>query len=318
MGKRDKMAAPEPFHYGGQAVIEGVMMRGRENVAIAVRRPDGEIEVTSQTLATLYKGRLRNTPFIRGIIVLIETMVLGVQALLHSAQVAAAEAEEDISPMALWGSVAIAVAFAIALFFIAPLLLTRYLVDPYITSALLSNLIEGAFRIAIFIAYLKLISLMPDVKRVFAYHGAEHKSVNAYEAGMPLELSYVRTYSTSHARCGTSFLLTVLIIAIFVFALLGRPPLLLSILSRIVLIPVIAAIGYEFVRFSATHNRNPIVRSLIAPGLLLQSMTTGEPNDSQLETALAALKKVIETDSGELSHQGSEEDIVPSPSTGGN
>jgi hypothetical protein len=295
------MAAAEPFHYGGQAVIEGVMMRGQENVAIAVRRPDGEIEVTSQPLANLYKGRLRNTPIIRGIIILIETLALGVQALLHSTQVAAAEEEKDISPTALWGSVAIAVAFAIALFFIAPLLLTRYLVDPYIASALLSNLIEGAFRIAIFIGYLKLISLMPDVKRVFAYHGAEHKSVNAYEAGMPLELSYVKAYSTSHARCGTSFLLTVLIIAIFVFALLGRPPLLLSILSRIVLIPVIAAIGYEFVRFGATHNRNPIVRSLLVPGLLLQSMTTGEPNDSQLETALAALKKVIEIDGGVVS-----------------
>ncbi|MBM3119408.1 MAG: DUF1385 domain-containing protein [Chloroflexi bacterium] len=287
----------EPFHYGGQAVIEGVMMRGRENVAIAVRRPDGEIEVTSQPLANLYKGRLRNTPIIRGIIILIETLVLGVQALLHSAQVAAAEEKKDISPAALWGSLAIAVAFAIALFFIAPLLLTRYLVDPYIASSLVSNLIEGAFRIAIFIAYLKLISLMPDVKRVFAYHGAEHKTVNAYEAGMPLELSYVKTYSTSHARCGTSFLLAVLIIAIFIFALLGRPPLLLSILSRIVLIPVIAAIGYEFVRFGATHNRNPIVRSLLVPGLLLQSMTTGEPNDSQLETAISALNRVIETDS---------------------
>lgn len=311
------MPTSEPFHYGGQAVIEGVMMQGRQNVAIAVRRPDGEIEVTTQPLANLYKGRLRSTPLIRGIIILIETMALGVQALLQSAQVAAAEEEEDISPTALWGSVAIAVAFAIAIFFIAPLLLTRYLVDPYIASALLSNLIEGVFRIAIFIAYLKLIRLMPDVKRVFAYHGAEHKSANAYEAGIPLELSYVKTYSTAHARCGTSFLLTVLIIAIFVFALLGRPPLLLSILSRIVLIPVIAAIGYEFVRFGATHNQNPIVRSLLAPGLLLQSMTTAEPNDSQLETALAALKKVIETDSDDHSHNWRrEERKVSSPSKG--
>jgi hypothetical protein len=298
MEKGDKIAAMEPFHYGGQAVIEGVMMRGRENVAIAVRRPDGEIEVTSQPLANLYKGRLRNTPIMRGIIILIETLVLGVQALLHSAQVATVEEEKDISPAALWGSLAIAVAFAIALFFIAPLLLTRYLVDPYIASSLVSNLIEGVIRLAIFIAYLKLISLMPDVKRVFAYHGAEHKTVNAYEAGMPLELIYVKTYSTSHARCGTSFLLAVLIIAIIVFALLGRPPLLLSILSRIVLIPVIAAIGYEFVRFGATHNQNPVVRSLLVPGLLLQSMTTGEPNDSQLETAISALNRVIETDGG--------------------
>ena len=293
------MANSKPFYYGGQAVIEGVMMRGQENVAVAVRRPDGEISVTGQPLANLYKGRLRNWPFIRGIIVLIETLALGIQAMLHSAQIAAAEEDEkSISPTLLWGSVAIAVAFAVGLFFIAPLLLTRYLVYPYITSALVSNLIEGILRIVIFIAYLKVISLMPDIKRVFAYHGAEHKVVNAYEAGMPLELDYVKNYSTSHARCGTSFLLTVMVIAIIVFALLGRPPLWLSILSRIVLIPVIAAISYEFVRFGAVHSRNLFVRGLLAPGLLLQAMTTGEPNDSQLETALSALKKVIEADSG--------------------
>ncbi len=289
------MSKTEPFYYGGQAVIEGVMIRGRDSVAIAVRRPDGQIEVTAQPLATLYKGRLRNMPFIRGIIVLVETLVLGTRALLHSAQVAAAE-EGNISPALLWGSVVLAIAFAIAIFFIAPLLLTRYLIDPHITSALLSNLVEGAFRIAIFIAYLKLINLMPDVRKVFAYHGAEHKVVNAYEAGVPLELNYIKNYPTAHARCGTSFLLAVLIIAIFIFALLGRPPLLLSIISRIVLIPVIAAVGYEFVRFGASHNRNLIIRGLLMPGLLLQSMTTGEPNDGQLETAILALKKVIETD----------------------
>jgi uncharacterized protein YqhQ len=308
MGKGDKMAAEQPFHYGGQAVMEGVMMRGRENVSIAVRRPDGDISITSQPLSQLYKGRFRNWPLIRGIIVLIETLALGIQALLHSAQVAAAEEDEKgISPLLLWGSVVVAVAFAVALFFVAPLLLTRYLIDPYITSALVSNLIEGVIRIIIFIAYLKAISLMPDLKRVFAYHGAEHKAVNAYESGVPLELEYVKNYPTAHTRCGTSFLLTVMVIAIFVFALLGRPPLWISILSRIVLIPVIAAIGYEFVRFGAAHSQNLFVRGLLAPGLALQSLTTGEPNDSQLETAISALKKVIEADSG----------IAPtSPSTG--
>jgi uncharacterized protein YqhQ len=280
------MATPAPFYYGGQAVMEGVMMRGRKSMAVAVRRPNGEISLTSQPLPSLYKGRARNWPFVRGIIVLIETLALGTQSLLHSAQIAAAEEEESISPALLWGSVVIAVAFAVALFFIAPLLLTRYLVDPHITSSLVSNLIEGIIRICIFIAYLKIISLMPEVKRLFTYHGAEHKVVNAYEAGMPLELDYVRNYSTSHTRCGTSFLLAVLVISIVVFALL-------------VLIPVIAAIGYEFVRFGATHYGNVLVRSLLAPGLLLQSMTTGEPNDSQLETALSAMKKVVETDSGE-------------------
>jgi uncharacterized protein YqhQ len=199
--------------------------------------------------------------------------------------------------MLLWGSVVIAIAFAIGLFFILPLLLTRYLIDPHITSALVSNIIEGILRIGIFIAYLKAITLMPDLKRVFAYHGAEHKVVNAYESGMPLELDYVKNYSTAHTRCGTSFLLAVMVIAIFVFALLGRPPLWISIISRIVLIPVIAAIGYEFVRFGAAHSDNRFVRGLLAPGLMLQTMTTREPDDRQLETAISALKKVVEADS---------------------
>ena len=301
MGKGDKMAAEQPFHYGGQAVMEGVMMRGRQNVSIAVRRPDGDISVISKPLSQLYKGRVRNWPLIRGIIVLIETLALGTQALLHSAQIAAAEEDEKgISPLLLWGSVAVAVAFAVALFFVAPLLLTRYLIDPYIASSLVSNLIEGIIRIIIFIAYLKAISLMPDLKRVFAYHGAEHKAVNAYESGVPLEVQYVKNYSTAHTRCGTSFLLAVMVIAIFVFALLGRPPLWISILSRIVLIPVIAAIGYEFVRFGAAHGQNPIVRGLLAPGLALQSLTTREPDDRQLETAIAALKKTIEADNDQL------------------
>ena len=259
----------KPFYYGGQAVIEGVMMRGRQNIAVAVRRPDGEIAVTSQPLAQLYKGRLRNWSLIRGIIVLIETLALGTQTLLYSAQVAAAEEDEKgISPVLLWGSVVIAIAFAVGLFFVLPLLLTRYLIDPHITSALVSNIIEGILRIGIFIAYLKAITLMPDLKRVFAYHGAEHKVVNAYESGVPLEPDYVKKYSTAHTRCGTSFLLVVMVISIFVFALLGRPSLWISIISRIVLIPVIAAISYEFVRFGAAHSDNRFVRGLLAPGLL--------------------------------------------------
>jgi len=310
-----------PFYYGGQAVMEGVMMRGRKSIAVAVRRPNGQISLTSQPLSSMYKGRARNWPLVRGIIVLIETLALGTQSLLQSAQVAAEEQEETISPAVLWGSVAIAVVFAVALFFIAPLLITRYLVDPYIASSLVSNLIEGAIRIIFFIAYLKLIALMPDVKRLFSYHGAEHKVVNAYEAGEPLEVDYVKKYSTAHTRCGTGFLLAVLVISIFVFALLGRPGIWLRILSRIVLIPVIAAIGYEFVRFGAGHYRNVIVHAILAPGLLLQAMTTGEPNEGQLETAISAMKKVIENDSDQpltttpsIGTNGNTS--FPSPSTG--
>jgi len=285
------------FHYGGQAVMEGVMIRGRQGVAIAVRQPNGELNIVRQPLASIYKGSLREVPLIRGIIALVETLVLGTRSLLHSAQVAAAEEGGEKIPTALlWGTVAVSLALGVALFFMVPLFATRYLIDPYIGSALLSVVLEGLIRIGIFIAYLKLIGLMPDIRRVFAYHGAEHKVVNAYEAGVPLEVEAVKNYSTAHARCGTAFLFIVLIIAIFVFALVGQPALWIRILSRIALIPVIAAISYEIMKFGAGHIGNKVVRVLLTPGLMLQSITTREPDDSQLETAISALNEVIEID----------------------
>ena len=294
----------KPFYHGGQAVIEGVMMRGKRNLALSVRRPDGKLEVIKQPLANIYQGRLREIPLARGVIVLIETLVLGVQALLRSAQIASAE-EEKIPTALLFALVAASMAFAVALFFITPLLATRYF-DIYIASDLISNLIEGLVRIGIFIAYLKLIGLFPDIKRVFAYHGAEHKVVNAYEAGCPLELEAIKSYSTAHARCGTSFIFAVLIIAILAFALLGRPSLWLSILSRIILLPVIAALGYEVTRFGARYSKSILSRILLAPGLMLQAMTTREPDDSQVEAAISALNEVIEAD--KVTDSGSESD----------
>jgi uncharacterized protein YqhQ len=285
------------FHYGGQAVIDGVMIRGKEGVAISVRQPDGQLNVVKQPLASIYKGRLRETPLIRGIIALIETLVLGTQSLLHSAQVAATEeVGEKIPTAVLWGTVAASLALGVALFFMVPLFATRYLIDPYIESGLLSSIFEGLIRIGIFIAYLKLMSLIPDIRKVFAYHGAEHKTVNAYEAGVPLDVESVKMYSTAHARCGTAFLFIVLVVAIFVFALVGQPSLWIRILSRIALIPVIAVISYEIMKFGASHSRNRVVRVLLAPGLLLQTMTTREPDDSQIEAAISALNEVIEID----------------------
>jgi hypothetical protein len=174
-----------------------------------------------------------------------------------------------------------------------PLFLTRLL---NIDSSLVFNLIDGFIRVAIFIAYLKVITLMPDIKRVFAYHGAEHKAVNAYEAGIPLEVEAVRRYSTAHVRCGTSFLFVVLLISIVVFALIGLHSPWLMVLSRIVLLPVIAALGYEVIYFGARHIQNGVVRAVLAPGLWLQALTTREPDDSQLEVALSALKRVVEAD----------------------
>jgi uncharacterized protein YqhQ len=225
------------------------------------------------------------------------------------------EGEEKIPAPLLWGTVAISVAFAVALFFMVPLFVTRYLIDPYVSSGLLSVVLEGLIRIALFIVYLRLVAFIPDIRRVFAYHGAEHKVVNAYEAGSPLEVETVRSYSTAHARCGTSFMVIVLIIAILVFALidvlLGRPTLWIRLLSRIVLIPVIAAIGYEIVKFGAGHAKNAIVRILLAPGLMLQTMTTREPDDSQLEAAISALNEVIDidraADSSDKAEQNDEE-----------
>jgi len=285
------------FHYGGQAVMEGVMIRGKEGVAISVRQPNGELSIVRQPLASVYKGRLRETPLIRGVIVLIETLVLGTQSLLHSAQVAAAEeVGEKIPTAALWGTVAVSLALGVALFFMVPLFATRYLIDPYIESVILSNIFEGLIRIGIFIAYLGVIGLIPDIRRVFAYHGAEHKVVNAYEAGVPLEVESVKNFSTAHARCGTAFLFIVLVVAIFVFALVGQPTLWIRILSRIALIPVIAVISYEIMKLGAAHSDNKIVRAFLAPGLMLQSMTTREPDDSQIEAAISALKEVIEID----------------------
>ncbi len=270
-------------------------MRGRKTMVTAVRRPSGGLAFDIQPLSTIYSGWMRRTPLIRGIIVLIEAMVLGIKSLLYSANVSLEEEEEKISGVLVWALVAVSLAFSVVLFFMVPLFLTK-LLDPYINSSLVFHLIEGFIRLGIFIVYLKLLTLMPDIKRVFSYHGAEHKAVNAHEAGVPLEVEAVKEYNTTHVRCGTSFLFVVLIIAIIVFALVGRPAVWLMVLSRIVLIPVIAALGYEVIYFGASHARNGFVRAILAPGLWLQALTTREPDDSQLDVALAALKKVVEVD----------------------
>jgi len=290
------------FYYGGQAVIEGVMIRGRKTMVTVVRRPCGELAVDTQPLAPIYTGRMRQTPLIRGIIVLIEALVLGIKTLLYSARVSLEEEEEELSGGMTWIMVTISLAFGVALFFLAPLFLTRLF---NIASPLVFNLVEGIIRVAIFILFLKLITLMPDIKRVFAYHGAEHKAVNAYEDGATLEVEAARKYSTAHLRCGTSFLFAVLIIAIIVFALIGLPALWLMILSRIILIPVIAGIGYELTHFGGRHTKSRLVRAILAPGLWLQSLTAREPDDSQLEVALSALRKVIEVEQDEEAAQAS-------------
>jgi len=294
----------EKIYYGGQAVIEGVMMRGRKAMVVAVRRPGGDLAFHTKSLSAIYTGWVRKTPLLRGIIVLIEALVLGFQSLLYSANVALEDEKEEVSGGLLWLLLIGSMAFAVAIFFILPLFATK-LLGTYASSSVVFNLIEGFIRLGLFIAYLRLISLVPDIKRVFAYHGAEHKAVNAYEDGVPLEIEAVKAHSTAHVRCGTSFLFVVLIIAIIVFTLVGLPSIWWMVLSRIVLIPAIAALGYEVVYFGGRHSRNGLVRAILAPGLWLQAMTTREPDDSQLEVALAALKRVTEIDQPEEAAQAS-------------
>jgi uncharacterized protein YqhQ len=232
------------FHYGGQAVMEGVMMRGQKTIAIAVRRPDGELAVNTRPLSKIYTGRFRRIPFTRGIIALIEALILGISSLVYSANVALEEEGEKISGGSTWLLMFFSLALGVCLFFLAPFFLTE-LLNRYIDSSLLFNLIEGVIRLVIFLGFLKLIPLLPDIKRTFAYHGAEHKTIHAYENGVPLETEEISRYSTAHARCGTAFLLAVLVIAILVFALIGRQAVWLMVISRVLLIPVIAALSFE-------------------------------------------------------------------------
>jgi uncharacterized protein YqhQ len=287
------MMATKKFHYGGQAVIEGVMIRGEKNMVTVVRKPDGEMVVDKQPLPKLYKGRMRSTPFIRGIIVLIESLVFGIQTLTYSANIALGEEKSKESSWLIWVALVFSLVFAVGIFFLAPLFLTRLL---HIGPSLLFNFTEGIIRLAMFLLYLFLISLMPDIRRVFAYHGAEHKAVNGYEAGVPLEPEAIKKYSKAHVRCGGSFLFVVFIIAIVVFSLVGKPALWIMVLSRVLLVPVIAALGYEFIHFGANHVDNIIIKILLTPGLWLQRLTTREPDDEQLKVGIMAMKSALEAD----------------------
>ncbi len=287
------------FNYGGQAVIEGVMMRGARYVAVAIRNPTGEIVIHSEPLnAKIYGGQISKLPFLRGITMLWDALVLGMRALLFSADVALEEEEVEFSGPIAWGSVAFSLIIGIGVFLLGPLLLVG-LVDRYIASSLVSNILEGLIRLAFFLIYVYAIGFIPDIRRVFAYHGAEHKTINAYEDGATLKPDAVQAYSTAHPRCGTGFLLIFAVIAIFIFSLLGRPPLLLRILSRLVLIPVIAGLTYELIKFSAAHRDNPLISAVVlAPSLALQRLTTREPDESMLEVAIAALQHLLDEEEG--------------------
>src|SRR3954447_20376587 len=285
------MSAP----IGGQAVLEGVMMRGPSAWAVAVRKRDGDIAQLNRSISSpMARHWAFRLPVIRGVVALRESLAIGFRALAISANCAAQEEGEDgevtteISRGAIIFAFVVAIGFAVALFKVTPALITNWLP---IHDSWYFVLVEGAIRVALFIAYLFLISLLPDLKRVFQYHAAEHKAINAYEAGEELTPERVQRFSLIHPRCGTAFLLWVMVIAIFVFAFFGRPAWYWLIVSRILLLPVIAGIAYEIIRFAGRHAQNPVLHAVLAPGLWLQRLTTREPSLDQIEVSIRALRE---------------------------
>lgn len=297
---------------GGQALIEGLLMIGPENVAIAVRKPDGEIVLDKKPAPR--KTKVSKIPFIRGSVNLFRQMVTGVRALMYSAEFAELDDESDNEPSKLdafierifkgkgkdaviYFTVILSLALSIGLFILLPNFLVSLLnIAREGSGVILKNLLEGLIRIVIFFAYIWLASLMKDIRRVWQYHGAEHKTIHCYEHGDELTVENVRKYSTKHPRCGTSFLFLVMIISILMFSLVGWHSPVVNMLLRILMIPVVAGVAYEVLKFSGKHTEWPVMRIVSAPGMLLQYLTTREPDDDQIEVAITAMKNVIVDD----------------------
>lgn len=280
------------YPYGGQAVIEGVMMRGPDYRAVAVRLPDQTVVVDKKPVGSLTKRiPVLNWPLVRGVVVLIESLIIGIETLTYSANKALGEEEEELTTKELVLTIGASLGLAVLLFAVLPTALAHFM-QKIAPTSLVQNLIEGFFRIAIFLLYVVSISWLEDIKRVFQYHGAEHKVINAYEAGDELSVQQVQRHSTAHPRCGTSFIVIVLLISILVFSLLGHQVLWWRILSRVLLLPVIAGISYELVKLSGKYANVPWCRCLIAPGMWLQKLTTRQPDDGQVEVAITAFGAV--------------------------
>ena len=286
------------INIGGQAVIEGVMMRGPELIATAVREPSGDIVVQKEVVTSItQKYPFLKKPLLRGFIALIESLVYGLKSLSFSAQ-AAGEEGEALTTREIIMTMLVSFGLAIVLFVIIPTYAAKYIYSTA-TEPWILNIFEGVLRLVIFIAYIVAISRMKDIQRVFQYHGAEHKTINAYEAGVPLEVARVQTFGTIHPRCGTNFLLIVMVVSIFMFAFLGWPDLWLRIVSRIVLLPLIAGIAYEIIRYAGRSDKK-WVAAAIAPGLWLQKLTTRQPSDDQVEVAIRAFEEVRPLEEPEL------------------
>lgn len=302
------------IHVGGQAVIEGVMMRAPRAVAIAVRRPDGEIVVRKELAPPLSERfPIVKLPILRGAVALFTSLIIGIKALNFSANEAMTEDEKEneqkknggkegsseLSSWAMAGTMTMAFGFGICLFFLFPLYLTKLLTPAIGDNNIVFNLVDGVIRMLVFIAYVWAISRMEDIQRVFQYHGAEHKSIFAFEDGVALTVENVRPYNRLHPRCGTSFLLIVMLVSIAVFSLIPKLwPFYMKAGSRIVLLPMIAGISYEFLKWSAMNDSHPLVKLVIAPGLALQRLTTREPDDKQIEVAIRAMNEALEVNAG--------------------
>ena len=298
----------EKINIGGQAILEGVMMRAPRAMAIAVRRPSGEIVVKREQMPPLSERYpIVKLPILRGAVALFTSLILGIKALNFSANEALEEEvdengeskKEELTSWALAGTMAVAFGFGIALFFFLPLYLTKLLVPIIGDHNVVFNLVDGVIRVIIFLIYIWSIARMKDIQRVFQYHGAEHKTIFAFEAGAELTVERVKTFSRLHPRCGTSFLLIVMLVSIAVFSLIPKAwPFVYKALSRVVLLPLIAGISYEFLKWSAKNDQHPLVKLVITPGLALQRLTTREPDDDQIEVAIRSVKEALDENGG--------------------
>jgi uncharacterized protein YqhQ len=303
------MSASPAAAYGGQAVIEGVMIRGRRTIALACRQPDGAIYRYREPLRSLMlRSRVARAPFVRGLVVLWDSLAIGLRMLMRSADVQLAPEERATSGAANTGARFIAGALALVVFIGIPYVATQALREA-VPSSLVLNLGEGLLRLVLFLGYLGAISLLPDIRRVFAYHGAEHMTIHAFEHGDPLTPERIEPYPTAHPRCGTAFLLLVVVIAILLFAFVPRTSLVVDLVARLALVIPVASISYEVLKLGAAHETNPLMRLLVVPGLVLQRITTRRPDRSMIEVAVASLEEAIAGDAESQTQGG--RDAVP-------
>jgi uncharacterized protein YqhQ len=285
-------------HYGGQALIEGVLMRGKSYVVASMRKPDHSLHTEYEKLEGIYTSQLVKIPFVRGLVILCDSLFLGMKFITKSANLQADE-DEKIEGPAFYISLLFSIGLAIGLFFVLPTFIAELINRFLKMSPFFMNVLEGIVRLVILISYIWAIGQAKDIARVFAYHGAEHKTINAYEKGVDITIDNVKNYPLAHPRCGTSFLLTLVFISIIFFTLIGPLPFVIKIVSRILLVPIISMVAYEVIYWMSSHLENPVVRLLTSPNLLLQKLTTREPSLDMLEVAINSFNRLIELENGE-------------------